>query len=255
MAMLVRMTSFSPSQETLRKELVFSSIVHDIGHAPYGHASERAINHFLNAPDFSNDTQSARILYYAHDQSSLPIFKTAPLPLLVGIVPPMDLVDHARPSTCKEPTLELLDDLENIVGDTGDLSRNAIGYPTLARELGVPERFTVAETPLVADRILRRFCPDRSYESLVGVSARGSSLRSLLAVAREEIDAIRQGSRELTDWDAMAYDRTLELCERVAAAMRDLCDCEDQDLVDIVSATIPLGLAGISSTHETIAHL
>ncbi|MEO6524257.1 MAG: hypothetical protein ABIN91_21405 [Mucilaginibacter sp.] len=106
--------------ESFWKDVAMGIIMHDIGHTPYGHAGERAIEKYLgNERKFSNSIQSERLLF--HRYSSIGqitnkgnIFDTLP------IKPFIRFKDHRL--DCNVSVLvDFIDDLENAVGDLQDL--------------------------------------------------------------------------------------------------------------------------------------
>jgi hypothetical protein len=102
------------------KDFAMGIIMHDIGHTPYGHAGERAIEKYLmNERKFSNSIQSERLLFHRYSgmgqiTNKGNIFDTLP------IKPFIRFKDYRL--DCNVSVLvDFIDDLENTAGDLQDL--------------------------------------------------------------------------------------------------------------------------------------
>lgn len=243
---IVAATAFQPEQKFLQKKLMIASMMHDIGHAPFGHASERAINTWLKKEYFSNDMQSSRLLFFSmeeHGQERLPIFQTTPMQKISDIRPPADPLATAaggdRPvsASYKSSVLDFLDDLENVVGDTGDLCRNGMAETgRAAKELGIPPRFEVGQTVSIADQVLRRFGKDRSLQSLLNLVSDDTAMNGLLQEARNEVMAARLASLAIERWDHAAQLHTTDICNAVSTELNRDQTMSDASLVDIIAS-------------------
>lgn len=242
-AAIVATTHFTAEQKLAQKELIIAAMMHDIGHAPFGHASERAINVWLQSDYFSNDRQSSRLLFFGKDANApycLPIFQTSPIRQIADIRPPPQddpASGIAQAGSYKSRVLDFLDDLENVVGDTGDLCRNGMADSgRLAKELGIPLHFDMADTANIASQVLQRFGGDRSFQSLLSLSAESTPLLTLLNEARDEVMAARLASSMIGRWDLDAQQQTIDICETVSAEINSDQSMPDSALIDIISS-------------------
>ncbi|CCF96556.1 HD domain-containing protein [Ralstonia solanacearum] len=226
---------FPAGQSGLRGSLRLAAMLHDIGHAMHGHASERAINTWAGQPCFSNDAHSARLIYHVAQGAEhvLPVFATRAFAQLADLRPAA-----ARPiemAGSKSRVLEFLDDLENAIGDTGDLVRHRMACPaTLSAEVGGCLDFHKQETPTVAASWLHRHGFDGSYGALLAMSEPSGAASQSLRQIRSLIEAARLSCDAIARADAQAEQAMVELCDHVAGENpgRDLAW-----LIDVVATT------------------
>lgn len=102
------------------KDVTMGIIMHDIGHSPYGHAGERAIEKYLMSErKFSNSIQSERLLFHRYSgvgqlTNKRNIFDTLPIKRFIRF--------KNYQLDCNVSVLvDFIDDLENVVGDLQDL--------------------------------------------------------------------------------------------------------------------------------------
>lgn len=102
------------------KDVAMGIIMHDIGHSPYGHAGERAIEKYLiNERKFSNSIQSERLLFHKYASvgqitNKGNIFDTLP-------IKPFIRFKDFRLDCNVSVLVDFIDDLENVIGDLQDL--------------------------------------------------------------------------------------------------------------------------------------
>ncbi|MHA6893115.1 hypothetical protein ACQUJT_03410 [Ralstonia pseudosolanacearum] len=212
-----------------------AAMLHDIGHAMHGHASERAINAWAGQTWFSNDLHSARLLYHVApcDDHVLPMFATQAFAHLADIRPTGAM--HVQMAGGKSRVLEFLDDLENAIGDAGDLVRHKMVCPsTLSAEVGGGLNFPKQKTSAAAASWLFRHGFNGSHESLLTLSRSDSAASQSLRQIRALVDEARLSCDAITRADTQAEHEMVELCHQVA---KEHPERNVAWLIDVVATT------------------
>ncbi|RYE02410.1 MAG: HD domain-containing protein [Sphingobacteriales bacterium] len=247
MAAIAAKIKLGAHEAGLRRSLTTAAMVHDIGHAAHGHAAERAINEWIGENVFSNDQHSSRVLYFhsPRERFAVPMFSTPAFPSLpdlsyvrsssamapissLGVIP-----------TVKSETLEFLDDLENTVGDCGDLMRNGLGQVKVFYQDLCPKAkkgFAIEHGVDLALELMHRFGFDGSYRSFESLAAPTSEVRRLMQMARTSVHMLRMQSKLIQHHDADAHDQTLDMCEWASTLRLYDGVVDRQWVVDVVSA-------------------
>ncbi|MEO6147913.1 MAG: HD domain-containing protein [Sulfuriferula sp.] len=248
MAAIASRIGLQHNQVKFRQSLSMAAMLHDIGHATHGHASERAINEWLGYTAFSNDHHSCRVLYFQSSKENfdVPMFTTPAFECLPHLSYPMQpsplsaRLEQSQAITPKSRVLEFLDDLENTIGDSGDLARNAVGQVNVLSEELCPQArvvFQMHETVNAVLFCMRRFGFDGSYNSLLSLSQPASAIQELMAKARVEIENLRVHSKLIQAYDIHAREQTLDMCEWAHHLDPGIeRGCSEQWVIDVVSA-------------------
>lgn len=218
MAHIVSAVAFGEKGRQEKRHLVMAAMLHDVGHGLHGHATEQAIRERFGNHAYSNDRQSARWMYFLPlpGEDCVAVFSTAP------IEPLRDIGDVSTANvpgggSSKSRWLDFLDDLENAVGDAGDLARNGWADPReLGGALNLAPTFALDETAMAALDLLRRFGFDGRASTLWPLARADSELSRLLSTTRARIDCCRRHIPEIDSADAQARSETLALCDELA---------------------------------------
>lgn len=216
-----------------RKVAMKSVLAHDIGHTPFGHAGEKAINACLGHGKFFNYQQSQRLISYFEERvfnGTRSIFNTCPLSLDVSF----EETEFNSMSTL----LDFVDDLENLIGDVKDhmVMYKDHSFKSIAQKfLGANVDMTRDTKELAREIIVKHFSTFDFFR--LSEALMKDQFEVFREIKHERRNIIRK-SKEI-DEIMRFYEDAAHYMQKLFLSTREILnDCYDLDAGDLDCRTI-----------------
>jgi hypothetical protein len=198
LANLVLNSKLTYTNSEKAENIIDGLFLHDIGHPPFGHAGERALNDIMRLEGgFSNSAQTIRLLFDENDSHARYFMTMLDTPALDRRIANDDVM----------AAIDFFDDLENLIGDLQDLvvRYSCKGAKRLAEEIIPVDILSLPVYDLGFIYLSQRFPTEGGSAIDIYQYIRIFELRDEITLGREEISNLITKHSEIVAHDEIGY--------------------------------------------------